>query len=106
MFNEIETAITGLGMTVCDSLTIPGRRTSRAKPPDAFVSGRASDIPAKLFPEHNGRLYKHQSSESYGLRLAKAAVWSFMLLEYHPPVQHLSNTLLDATAPGGARRMP
>ena len=61
MFNEIETAITGLGMAVCDSLTIPGRRTSRAKLPDAFVSGRAGDIPAKLFPERDGRLYKHQS---------------------------------------------
>ena len=61
MFDEIETAITGLGMTVCDSLTIPGRRTSRAKLPDAFVSGRAGDIPAKLFPERDGRLYKHQS---------------------------------------------
>lgn len=61
MFDEIETAINGLGMSVCDSLTIPGRRTSRAKLPDAFVSGRAGDIPAKLFPEHNGRLYKHQS---------------------------------------------
>ena len=61
MFHEIETAITGLGMTVCDSLTIPGRRTSRVKLPDAFVSGRAGDIPAKLFPEQDGRLYKHQS---------------------------------------------
>lgn len=61
MFDEIETSITGLGMTVCDSLTIPGRRTSRAKLPDAFASARAGDIPAKLFPERDGRLYKHQS---------------------------------------------
>ena len=61
MFDVIESLISALGLEVCDSISVPARRTSRARLPDSFVSGPAGRVPSKLFPREKGRLYRHQS---------------------------------------------
>ena len=61
MFEVIETLISDLDLEVCDSISVPARRTSRARLPDSFTSGPAGKVPLRLFPRVKGRLYKHQS---------------------------------------------